>query len=73
MTGAAPPRSRPVRSTAHVVLSRADVESPQALPTSPSPPVRRWPLVLTWVLLGSAIAGAWTLLLIGDSLHRLSG
>jgi hypothetical protein len=27
-----------------------------------------WPLVLTWIFLGSAIAAVWALLLLGDSL-----
>jgi hypothetical protein len=68
------------RSTAAVVLSRADAPAPgaDASPTcsgaaaTPAVRRRRWPIVLTWIALGSAIAALWAVLLIGDSL-RASG
>jgi hypothetical protein len=54
-----------------MVLSRRtgagpDVDQPAAPVGEPG---RRWTAVLTWVLLGGAIAGLWTLLLVGDSLR----
>lgn len=59
------------RSTAAVVLTRADTHSGgaasrdgAALEDRP----RAWPTVLIWVLLSSAIAALWASLLLGDSL-----
>ncbi len=65
------------RSTAAVVLSRDDAPAPGAY----SPPTDadaggtraarrpRWPTVVTWILLGGAIAALWAVLLFGDSLR----
>lgn len=64
------------RGTAAIVLSRADPPAENGTPwDSPHPALERpggrapvWPLVLTWIFLGSAIAAVWALLLLGDSL-----
>ena len=48
---------------------------PDVLPGSPWQSHRRdrrWPTVLTWIVLSAAIAALWVLLLLGDSLP-LSG
>ena len=67
------PHLRP-RSTAAIVLTRPD---PRPAGGKSAPPGgdpkgaggrSRWPVVLTWIVLGSAIAALWALLLIGDSL-----
>jgi hypothetical protein len=62
------PAAEPVRpnrlAVAWKAISRAAV-APRAR-TEP----RVWPTVLTWTLLGGAIAGLWALLLLGDSLKR---
>jgi hypothetical protein len=58
-------------STAAVVLSRPDAplgSGPPAQEQPPSTVTRIWPTLLTWVLLGAAIAALWALLLLGDSL-----
>jgi hypothetical protein len=66
------------RGTAAVILSRHASEVADAtgrdnpgppLPLTPDhQPVSRWRTLLTWALLGAAIAWLWTLLLVGDSL-----
>jgi hypothetical protein len=67
------------RSTAAVVLTRPDPRpggrestpadrDPTGAAGGPSSGRSRWPAVLTWVVLGAAIAGLWALLLLGDSL-----
>jgi hypothetical protein len=59
------------RSTAAVILTRDDAHAP-ATSADPLPPrprkARRWPIVLIWTILVSAIAALWALLLFGDSL-----
>ena len=58
------------RSTAAVILTRDDAHAPagSADPLPPRRKARRWPIVLIWTILGSAIAALWALLLLGDSL-----
>jgi len=59
------------RGTTALVLSRNDAHRPGAhtsgLDPEPAPPAL-WRAVLTWTLLGGAIAALWALLLLGDSL-----
>lgn len=62
------------RSTAAVVLTRSDAPgsptgeaAPHDSAVAPQPP-RIWPTVLIWILLSSAIAALWAMLLLGDSL-----
>jgi hypothetical protein len=63
------------RSTAAIVWSRADAPAaPEPVPAvEAGGHPRRWPAVIAWVLLGAAIAAAWGLLLLGDSLKPISG
>jgi hypothetical protein len=59
------------RSTAAIVWSRTDPPAQSGRSDPEPPPVapaRVWPTVLTWLLLGGAIAALWALLLLGDSL-----
>lgn len=67
------------RSTAAVILTRPDPRPGGGKPTpsgrgrTGADDVRprgrgRWPVVLTWIVLGAAIAALWALLLLGDSL-----
>ena len=61
---------------AAVVLSRADaaISNEPSSPLSPDGDTQRpWTTLVVWVLLGGAIAGAWALLLLGDSLRAVSG
>jgi len=62
------------RGTSALVLSRSDTNADPPAAPLPHPPshaaqVRRrlWPAVVTWILLGGAIAALWALLLLGDS------
>ena len=58
-----PPGARP-RSTASIVLTRADPPAgPPLAPPAPPPAAGRW-FWLWWIPLGGLIAGAWALLLI---------
>jgi hypothetical protein len=65
----APPGVRP-RSTAAIVLSRADPGSSAAVRVITPGPERtgRW-FWLWWIPLGALVAGAWALLILGDSLR----
>lgn len=66
----ADPTLRP-RSTAPVVLTRADGHAADGAPAPPAAPATGgWPLgtILAWVLLGGLVVGLWVLLLAGDSL-----
>lgn len=66
------------RSTAALVLSRPDSRPGGSATTSSggdrgaagrrSRGLSRWLAVLTWIVLGAAIAALWALLLFGDSL-----
>lgn len=63
------------RSTAAVVLSRDDAPAQATAPDAAGTRGARrarWPTVVTWIVLGAAIAALWAVLLIGDSL-RSSG
>src|SRR5215470_13367464 len=62
-----PPRHRSGIST--LVLSRPAprTDGVGARPVSLEPQ-RRWPMVVTWIVLGGLIAALWALLLLGDSL-----
>jgi type VI protein secretion system component VasF len=64
------PAPASTRSSAAVVLSRRDPRSHGAAPTANPPRAhsRPWTVVLTWVVLGGAVAALWGLLLLGDSL-----
>ena len=59
------------RSTAAVILTRDDTQH-SSTSVDPLPPPRRkprrWPIVLIWTILVSAIGALWALLLFGDSL-----
>ena len=75
MTATPPKRGRAYlhqRGTSALVLSRSDANAGgAAAPVAENRTVPRrrvWPTVLTWILLGSAIAALWALLLLGDSL-----
>ena len=67
------------RSNAAIILTRLDPPPAAGRPTSSGrgwtraddswPRGRRWwPMVLTWIVLGTAIMALWALLLLGDSL-----
>ncbi len=63
------------RSTAAVVVSRSDAQSgggatPRGRVAETATPdtASAWGAVLTWIVLGAAIAALWASLLLGDSL-----
>ena len=68
------------RGTTAVVLSRQETplgfgahdkgQRATVRPSGKRPRAGRWAAVVTWVILGSAIASVWTLLLFGDSLSH---
>lgn len=68
------------RGSAAVVLSRQETplgfgapekaDRETVRPPGERPRTSQWATVVTWVILGAAIASVWTLLLFGDSLSR---
>ena len=67
-------RSSHQRSTAAVILTRADISAKEATPLTPAPSARSrlWATVLIWIVLGGIVAALWASLLFGDA-SPLSG